>query len=165
MNGLAALLFGLSGSLLALLSLTSFGRGVPGLVFGPLLVMLPAAVCVASRRVRGMASVAVALHCAYAALITFLGASPFVVAASIGLAFLGWHTERLDRVLGKADGAARRAIFIRVIAWEGAVLAVGLALVGVALIGEVSLPFLPSIAAAVAAMLLMAIGIRRGLSK
>ncbi len=165
MNRLAAILFVISGLLLAMLARVTFGSSVPGLVYGPLLAAIPAAICAATRRLHGAASIAMWLHCGWAGVIAFLGASPFVVSASVGLVFLAWHNERLDRVLGKADGPGRRMIFARVIAWEIGVLAIGLALAGLALVGRVSLPFLPTIGTAMVAVLLLAAGIRRSASR
>jgi len=166
MNVLAALLFATSGSFLAVLAAATFGGDVPALMLGPLLITVPAAVCVAARRFRGIASIALWLHCGLAGLLAFIGASPFIVAVSVGLAFLGWHTERIDRIVGANRGEARTAILVRVIIWECATLLAGLALAGAAMIssGRLLLPFVPAIGTAVAALLLLAAGIRRGLS-
>ncbi len=166
MNGWAALLFVAGGCLLAGVTWSFLGQAAPALLFGPLLVTLPAAVCIAIRRVRGTLSFALWLHSGFAALLALMGASPFAVSASVGLVLFGWHTERIERVLGGSGGKAHASILVRVIVWEAGVLMLGLGLVAVAQAfrGGLQIPFAASAAAAAAALLLLAAALRRALT-
>jgi len=166
MNGWAALLFVAGGSLLAGVAWTFLGPNAPAFLFGPLLVTIPTAVCVAIRRVRGTTSFALWLHSGFAAFLALMGASPLAVSASVGLVLFGWHTERMDRVLRYTGGEAHATILVRVIVWEAGVLMLGIGLVGVAqaVLGRLRIPFAASAATAAAALLLLAAAIRRALT-
>ena len=166
MNGWAALLCVAGGSLLAGVAWSFLGQAAPALVFGPLLVTLPTAVCIAIRRFRGTPSLALWLHSGFAAFLALMGASPLAVSASVGLVLFGWHTERIDRALGGTGGKAHSSILVRVIVWEAGVLMIGLGLVAVAQTsrGSLELPFAASAATAAAALLFLAAALRRALT-